>query len=238
MKKELIIIFSVFALTILAGLIYTAIIAKTTPESATITIPFVFIAVTGLAIFSECIIFALIFYKHLPTIWTNILPVFLITAIVPMYFISNWYDDLPVKVPSAGKLPVSIIQYQADIKLVLDHYLKTDLDSNRIDIYQDTIQSAQIDTIIYSINQTKFFAIIIAVAQDCNKLKYCANYRVGRRISNTCELGIPKGNIWTACFLSITEFKNSIRQYYYKRYSINNSSNLPEIWKDKYIFNF
>jgi flagellar basal body-associated protein FliL len=238
MKKPIIIILSVFALTILAGLIYTVYLAKTIPESATIGIPFAFIAVTGLALFSESIIFALIFYRHLSIIWTVLLPVFIVTSIVPIYFIYGWYSNRPAEVPNAGQLPVSISQYQADIKLVIDDYLKTEIDSNSVDIYQDTIQTAQIDTIFYSLDKTKFIAIIIAIAKDGNKEKYCANYRVGRLIENSWELGKPKGNIWTTCFSSIDIFKKDLRQYYYKRYSINNSSDRPDIWADNYIFNF
>jgi hypothetical protein len=238
MKRQIIIILSVFVLTILAGLIYTVYLAKTIDESATIAIPFAFIAVTGLALFSECVIFTLIFYKHLSTIWTILLPVFLVTSIVPIYFIYGWYSDRPAKVPSAGQLPVSIIQYQEDIKLVIDDYLKTEIDSNSVDIYQDTIQTAQIDTIFYSSDMNKFFAIIMVIAKDGNKQKFCAKYRVGRRFENSWQLGNPKGNIWTTCFSSISIFKNDLRQYYYKRYSINNSSDRPEIWTDNYIFNF
>jgi hypothetical protein len=238
MKRPVIIILSVFALTILAGQIYTVYLAKTIDKSATIAIPFAFIAVTGLALFAECIIFALIFYRQLSTIWTILLPVFLVTSVVPSYFTYKWYVNLPAKVPIAGQLPVSIEQYQTDSKLVVDDYLKTEVDSNRVDIYQDTIQTAQIDTVFYSLDKSKFFAIIIAIAKDGNKQKYCANYRVGRRIENSWELGNPKGNIWTTCFSSIYILKKDLRQYYYKRYSINNSSDRPEIWTDNYIFNF
>lgn len=238
MKKSIIIILSTFSLTILAGLIYTAYLAKTIPESASIGIPFAFIGVTALALFGECIIFALIFFRQLSTTWTILLPVFLITSIVPSYFTYKWFINRPVHVPIAGQLPVSIGQYQADCKLIVDDYLKTDIDSNRIDIYQDTIQIAQIDTIFYSSDKTKFFAIIISVAKDGNKLKYCANYRVGRQKTDTWELGKPKGNIWTTCFPTTDSFKQELRQYYYKNYSINKSSDNPEIWTDKYIFNF
>lgn len=44
--------FSVFVLTILAGLIYTIYLVKVVPDSSTIGIPFAFITVTGLVLFA------------------------------------------------------------------------------------------------------------------------------------------------------------------------------------------
>lgn len=238
MKRPTIIILSLFALTIFAGLIYTVYLAKTISESATIGIPFAFIAVTGLALFAECLIFGLVFFRHLSTIWTILLPVFLLTSVIPIYFGYNWYSNRPVYIPNPVQLPVSLDKYKTDGKVIIDDYLQTEIDSNNINIYQDTIQTALIDTIFYSLDKTKFFAIIISIANDNGKVKYCANYRVGRLVSDNWELGKPKGNIWSTCFQSIDNFKYELRQYYYKKYSINKSSDKPEIWTDNYIFNF
>jgi len=237
MKKPINIILSVFILTILGGLIYTLYLIKTIDESSTITIPFTFITVTGLSLLFECVVFTIIYYRHLSLIWTILLPVFIVTSLIPIYFIHGWYSARPDKIPKAGQLPVSINQYQSDSKLIIENCFKKEIDSNNVDIYQDTIKSVQIDTIFYSLDKTNFFAIIIAIAKDGKKQKYCSNYLVGRWSRNSWKLGTPKGNIWNTCFSSKRIFKNEIRQYYYKKYSINNSSDRPEIWTDNYIFN-
>jgi len=238
MKRPTIIILGVFVLTILAGLIYTIYLVKAVPNSATIGIPFAFIAVTCLALFAECIIFGLLFFKHLSTIWTILLPVFLLTSIIPIYFVYKRHSNRPVEIPLTGRLPVSITKYRADSKLIIDDYLQTELDSNNIDIYRDTIKTALIDTIFYSLDKKNFFAIMISIANDNGKVKYCSKYRVGRLVSGNWQLGKPNGNIWSTCFQSIDNFKYELRQYYYKKYSINKSSDKPEIWTDNNIFNF
>lgn len=238
MKKPITCILGTFILTVIAGLIYSAYLFKTIDESSIIGIPFAFVGLTGLSLFVESILFALFYYKHLKTISIVLLPVFLLTSIIPIYFGYKWYSNRPVDIPLPGQLPVSIDKYRADSKLIIDDYLHTEIDSNSIDIYRDTIQSANIDTIFYSLDKTKFFAIIISIAKDNEKVKYCANYRVGKLVSDNWKLGKPKGNIWSTCFQSIDNLKSELRQYYYKNYSINKSSDKPEIWTDNYIFNF
>jgi hypothetical protein len=238
MKRPISIILRTFALTLIVVFLYTFYLFKTNPESSALGIPFGFIILLGLALFVECILFSIIFYKHLATTWTILLPIFLLTSIIPIYLSYNRYSNRPVEIPTAGQLPVSIDNYIADSKLIIDNYLQTEIDSNNINIYQDTIKSAFIDTIFYSLDKTKFFAIIIAIANDNDKVKYCANYRVGKHISDNWQLGKPRGNAWSTCFQSIHDFKYELRQYYYKNYSINKSSDKPEIWTDNYIFNF
>lgn len=237
MKSPIIIVLSVFVITVLGGLIYTAYLATTVSESETLGIPFTFIAVTGLALFGECIIFSLIFNRHFVIIWPILVPVFFVTSIVPIYLFINWNSNRPVGVPNPGQLPVTTSQYETDSKAVMEDYLKVATDINYTKIYQDTILTAKIDTIFYSLDKASFFAIIIAFAKDGKSQKYCANYRIGKRIKNSWQLSEPRGNIWSTCFASIQDFKKELRQYYYKSYSINNSSDKPEIWTDKYIFN-
>jgi len=238
MKRSISIILWTFASTLIIVILYTVYLFKTNPESSTLGIPFGFIVVLGLALFVESIFFSVIFYKQLATTWKILLPIFLLSSIIPIYFSYNGYSNRPVKIPNAGQLPVTYDTYKADSKLIIDNYLQTDIDSNNTNIYQDTIKSAFIDTIFYSLDKTKFFAIIIAIANDHDKVKYCANYRVGRYISDSWQLGKPKGNIWSTCFQTIDNFKYELRQYYYKKYSINKSSGKPEIWTDNNIFNF
>lgn len=238
MKRPVTIILGTFILTVIAGLLYSIYLFKRVHESATLGIPFAFIVLTGLLLFVESIFFALLFYKHLATTWTILLPVFLLSSIVPIYFGHNWYSNRPVEIPLPGQLPVSVDKYKDHSKLIIDDYLQTEIDSNNINIYRDTIQTAFIDTIFYSLDKTKFFAIIISVTNDNEKVKYCANYRVGKLVSDNWQLGKPKVNIWSTCFQSIENFKDELRQYYYKNYSINKSSDKPEIWADNYIFNF
>ncbi len=220
MKKPVQFILGTFILTVIVVIVYTGYLFYTVPESSTLGIPFAFIFLTGFALFIESIIFAIIFYKYIATTWQILLPVFLLTSIIPIYFSYNWYSNRPVEIPKPGQLPVSIKEYEADCKLVIDDYLQTEVDSNNIDVYKDTIQTAFIDTIIYSFDKTNFFAIIIAAAKDNGKTKYCAKYRVGRLDSDKWQLGEPDGNIWSTCFQSIEIFKAELREYYYKSYSI------------------
>jgi hypothetical protein len=238
MKRPNSIILWTFLLTVIGVIVYDIYLIKSLPDSNLIALPFAFIALTGIALFIESIFFAIIFYRHFAITRTILLPVFMLTSIIPIYFGYNWYSNRPIKIPHPGQLPVSIDKFQADSKLIVDDYLTTEIDSNNINIYQDTIQTAFIDTIFYSADKTKFFAIIIAVAKDKGKVKYCANYRVGKLVSDKWVLGKPKSNIWATCFQSVDIFKNELRQYYYKSYSINKSSDKPEIWNDSYIFDF
>ena len=236
--RPILIILGTFALTVIAGLIYLFYLIKTVPESASIGIPFAFVGLTGLALFIECVLFVLIFYRKLGFVWFILLPVFLLTSIVPIYSINKWYSARPVKIPTAGKLPVTLKQYNADSKIVLEDYKTYDLDSNNINIYQDTVFSTSIDTIIYNKDNSLFFAIIITSIKDTSKYKFGNEYRVGRKSTGTWDLGVPKGNILSSRFETIANLKNDLRQYFYKSYSINNSSDKPEIWNDEYIFTF
>jgi len=238
MKRPISIILWTFALTLIVVILYTVYKFKTNPESSTLGIPFGFIVLSGLVLFIESIFFSILFYKHLASTWIILLPVFLFTSIIPIYFGYNSYSNKPVEIPKAGPLPVSIEKYNEDSRMIIDNYLQTDIDSNKINIYQDTIQTAFIDTIFYSLDKTKFFAIITSVANNNGKVKYCANYRVGQLVMSNWQLWAPKGNIWINCFQSIDNFKYELRQYYYKKYSINKSSDKPEIWNDNYIFNY
>lgn len=238
MKRPYTIISVTFVLTLIAGVLYSIYLFMTVHESGTLVVPFVFIAITGMALFIESILFSLLFYKHLSTTWVILLPVFLMTSTVPIYFCYDWYSNRPVDIPLPGQLPVSIDRYEADSKLIIEDYLQNEVDSNSINNYGDTIQSAFIDTIFYSTDKTKFFAIIVAIAKYNDEVEYCSIYRVGRLVSDKWQLGKPKGNVWSTCFQSIDNFKYELRQYYYKKYSINNSSDKPEIWTDKYIFKF
>jgi len=236
MNKRFKIILSVFGLTFLVCIIYTIYLSVKIEESATLAIPFAFIAVLGLALFCESIIFALIYIRHLKEVLPLLLPVFLLTGFVPFYFLNKRYENRPAKIPQAGQLPVTIQQYDLDKAQIISDYKANDLDSNNITKARDTIIDVKIDTIIYSTDLTKFFSIIIAIAKDGSKTKFCSEYRVGKKQNNDWELFSPTGNIWITCFDSILQLKNDILQYFYKKYSINGSSSKPEIWTDKYIF--
>jgi hypothetical protein len=236
MNKRFKIILSVFGLTFLACIIYTIYLAKTIEESATIAIPFAFIFILGSALFCESIIFTLIFIKHFKEVLPLLLPVFLVTAFVPLYFLSKWNEKRPVEIPQPGQLPVTVQQYELDKAQIISDYKANDLDSNNITITRDTIIDVKVDTIIYSTDMTKFFSIIIAVAKEGAKTKFCSEYRVGKKQNSDWELFAPTGIIWTTCFDSIPQLKDNILQYFYKKYSVNGSSSKPEIWTDKYIF--
>ena len=239
MKKPLFTVLLVFSLIILGGVVYTVYMTLTLKdESTSIGIPFAFLGVTGLGLFFASIILTIVFVKRLQNIWPLLLSTFVLTGMIPAWFIYHWWSDRPVSVPTAGPLPVAVDKYNSDIKLVLEDYMEYDLDSINVNITRDTIISEEIDTIFYSPDKLKFFAIIIAVAKNGNNLKYCSVYRVGRQNSEYYEIGVPRGNIWATCFQSKSALKTDLRQYYYKRYSINGSSDRPEIWLDQYIFSF
>jgi len=210
----------------------------TAHESATLGIPFGFVVLTGFALFVESFLFLFVFLKHIKETWILLIPVLTITSIIPLYFANSWYENLPVEIPQSGPVPVSEAVYKEHRIKIIENYWELEVDSNRITNTRDTIQNVFIDTIIYSNDLKKYFAIIIAVANDGQGLKYCANYRVGRQETTKWEMGKPKGNTWTTCFQSEKILKSDLRQYFYKKYSINNSSDKQEIWNDNYIFNF
>jgi len=236
MKK---VIIAVYSITLILGAIGTLIAMFEFPDTGerSFTAFFGGIFITGFIIFFESIVLIIVYFKHIKEVWMIILPVLLITGLVPLYFLNRWIENLPVTIPQPGKLMVSEETYNSDKEQIINDYKLRDLDSNNIKNTRDTILDVKIDTIIYSIDNTKLFSIIIAEAKDGIKTKYCTEYRVGFKQNNHWKLSVPKGNIWLTCFDSSNEFKDEIRQYFYKRYSINNSSKNPEIWDDKYIFN-
>jgi hypothetical protein len=236
--RPIYIILGTFGLTIIAVLIYLFFLIKTVPDNASIGIPFGFAVLTGLALFVESIVFAVVFFKRLRQIWFLLVPVFVITSVIPIYMFIHWYSDRPVKIPLAGQLPVTLEQYNIDSKIILQDYKTYDLDENSVNIYQDTITTTSVDTIIYNSDKTRFLAIIITVIKDTSKYKFGNAYRIGLKSSGTWEIGEPKGNILYSRFETIANLKNDLRQHFYKAYSINNSSDKPEIWNDEYIFSF
>ncbi len=93
MKSVIIIL--VYFLNIIGGIIYTFYLSRTIPESNIIALPFAFIGVTDIGLFASSIIMALIFIRDLKNLWPLLLPVFLITSLLPLWFLYNWYTGLP-----------------------------------------------------------------------------------------------------------------------------------------------
>jgi len=239
MKKPNSIIFWSISITLIIGILYTCYLFYVSDKSeGLIFLPLVFIVFTGLALFIETIIFTIVFYKHLRAIWTMLLGIFLVTSPIPIFLVYNYHAKETVYVPKPSHITVTPASYNTDSKMIIDDFLKNDIDSNGIDKDQDKVQKAFIDTIFYSLDKSKIFAIIIKEVKGRDEIQYCPAYRVGRLVSNKWELSRPNGNIWITYFPSIVDFKNEIRQYYYKSYSINKSSDKPEIWNDNSIFDF
>ena len=238
MKSPLAVVRFVFISIIIGGGVYVLIqywIAD--DESISIGIPFAYIGIVGLGLFIASVVFLFIYIKRLHHIWKLLVATFLITSIIPGWHIYVSYRNRPVAIPIAKELPVSLEEYTKIQKLVIEDYWLYDTDSNHINIIQDKILHVKIDTIIFNQNKDKFFAILIAFARDGNESKYCAEYRVGILQIDQYRLIDPR-NVWSTCFTSIGELKAKVRQYYYKRYSINGSSDKMEIWDDTYIWSF
>lgn len=210
----------------------------TFPDSRSIAIPFQVIFIISLLLFAESIVFLFVYIKRLKNILWVLLPVILITSLGPLEILNIWLKNRPADIPKPGKLPVTYAEYNSNEVQVINDYKKTDLNSLGLDSYDNLIKDTYVDTIIYSPNKIEFFAVIMAKAVEGKKESFCLAYRVGRRTNNDWILKSPKGNIWITCFNSIPELKQSVRQYYYEKYSINGSSDKPEIWTDPYIFPF
>jgi hypothetical protein len=237
-RKKIIII--TYLASIIVSLIYSVYILFTGPESSTLGVPFAFILLSDLSLFVVSIFFMILYVKYFYEIWQIVVPTFIITSLIPIYFIISWHNNKPLKIEKSSVLPVSSQQYSNDSNLIINDYKTKEIDSNGFDKYRSKIYSVIIDTIIYSKDYNKFFSIIITNAlDDENKLVYCSEYRVGKKENKNWLLGNPRGNIWSTCFDSISNLKYELRQYYYKKFSINGSSkNKPEIWEDDYIFYF
>ncbi len=239
MDKRLKIILVALVANVLIVIVYTIYLILTLESSAGIELLFYPFFLAGWLFFIESIVFTLIFIKHLKQIWVILLLECLLSSPVPVWFLNHWLDSLPVTIPKAGKLPVTAEEYDSLKKMIVQDFKLKDLDSNNVIIHEGvTVLKVDIDNIIYSFNKEKFFSLIIAEAKNGDKVKYCTAYHVGRKGNNGWELSEPSGNATMGCFDSIPELTNYVWQYFYKNYSINGSSDKPEIWSDKYIFNF
>ncbi|HXB12286.1 MAG TPA: hypothetical protein VNZ45_09890, partial [Bacteroidia bacterium] len=185
MDKRIRVISIVFGATVLVVIAYTIYLIITLESSASIELLFLPFFAAGWLYFIECIILFIIFIKHLKKVWFMLLPIFLISSIVPIYFLNTWLDKRPVEVPKPAKLPVSMEEYINNRDMIIKDYRTKDLDSTN-HLGQLLVTKVDIDTIIYSLDKTKFFGIIIIAELDKAKEYYCSEYRIGMR----------DGNIW------------------------------------------
>jgi len=233
------IVLIVFASTPVLVIGYTIYLIKTLDSSESIELLFLPLFAAGGLLFIESIVLSLVFVKHLKKLWSLLLPAFLISSPVPIWTLDKWVESLPAKIPKAGVLPVSLQEYENLKEIIIADYKSKDIDTVGYEIHSKTkILKVDIDTIIYSPDTSKFFSILINTSSIDDKTKFSTGYRVGIKQGAAWKLAEPSAGIWSVDFNSMPEFKNEIRQYYYKRYSINGSSNKPEIWKDYYLFEF
>jgi hypothetical protein len=239
MYRRIIIILIIFLITIVACMAIFGFALHHSPSSDALGVFFSSFFLLGLLLFAESIILFVIYIKHLKELWFILLPVFLISSTIPIYLASLWFQNRPPVIPSPGPLSVSFKQYTKDKEQVIADFRQNSVNQKGVTYEGDTIIDVKIDSIIYSIDLMRFFAIIIGESRNGDKIQYCSFYRVGQKKQvNGWELASPKGNIWSTCFDSVPELKDQIRKYFYKRYSINGSSDQPEIWNDGYIFSF
>jgi hypothetical protein len=100
--------------------------------------------------------------------------------------------------------------------------------------YNDTILSVAVDTVYYSHNRQRLFSTIILHTTD--SIPWEPDYQAGIKIGPIWKLNRPGGDTWTTGFSSDSELKHDVKHYLFKHFSINGSSNRPEIWDDTYLF--
>ncbi|PQJ09236.1 hypothetical protein CJD36_018460 [Flavipsychrobacter stenotrophus] len=225
-----------FGLTFLGVLLYSIYLWNITDQSAQLGVPFAFIAFLSLGWFIESVLLAIIFFKDLKKNWPILLSFFLLTCFAPISFIKETYERRPAIIPQPGPLTVPIEVYQADCKLAVVNYLAKNMDSNHVTPYGDTI-TYEIDTLFYSPDHKYFFAIIIASNTRNGRTRFQSEYRAAKRSNAGWDLTAPV-NTWNYASFSKQELKDQIRQFHYKEYSINGSSNRREIWTDTTLFSF
>lgn len=222
------------AITVLLGVILTGIVMFTVPDVGERSFAAFFGGAmwTLLAIGLESLFFTLIYFSSLRRLILFLSPGYLIIGVIVYWLILDYKESIPVKFYGNGIPPVSFEEYNRDCQLVLE----SDIDSLMLHQVVDTVISSQLDTIIYSSNLNKFFAIIINTIEDNNERKYYPSYIVGVKENKKWILCVPKGAVWYSGFPTVDIFKYKTRQYYYKNYSINKSSSKPEIWDSQYLF--
>lgn len=89
MNNPLKVILCIYGVSIGLCIAYAIYLITTVHVSATLGIPFTFIAVTALVLFSETILLTLVFITRLKEVWALLLLVFLITGVVPIYFLMS-----------------------------------------------------------------------------------------------------------------------------------------------------
>jgi hypothetical protein len=234
------IILGTYAFTAVCVTVYFIFVAFGLGPSESIALlffPLYALVVFALLICVESVLFMLVFAGSFSEVRSLLLPVFLITLVVPIALLFQWYGNRPASIPLPGPLPVSEAEYDETKESIAADFnarvLPLWIKHNRA----DTVFRVLVDTIIYSAQGDQLLSFIVISAESRGQHLYWNNYSAGSRRGVGWVYSSPKGNVWSTQFESPEIIRTEVLEYFYNSYSINSSDpRKPEIWTDAYIF--
>jgi hypothetical protein len=234
------VILATYIVTGVGVLVYFILVGLRIEESQSIALLFFPLYIWGTAacfVWVESIVFMLLFMRSFSEIRRVVLPMFLLSSLVPVGLSLLWLVRQPADRPFGGTLPVSGTSYELDGMTIQSHFIDEVLpvwvDHHKV----DTVYKVMVDTILYSQEGDKLFAFIILSTDGEDGPWYWNDYCAARMGDMGWDFARPQDHVWTTHFDSPDSIRAKVLEYFYKSHSINGSDpDKPEIWNDPHIF--